>query len=271
VVAQPQADPRLTLQLLPPPVVTPPEETQAPDRLADRDPRLRILAAGLFALTVLSLGHLWTLLAAALLALGLARAAGLRGPWLARRLLALEGFMLVLLLSLPFTVPGTALATFGPLTASREGLTQALAILLKANAVVITLLALVGRLEPVVFGHALARLGLPEKLVHLLLFTVRQIHLLHQEYRRMEQAMRVRAFVPRSDRHTWNSYGWLIGMLLVRSLARARRLIGAMRCRGFRGRLYLLDQPAWGRGDTWTAVGLALAPAALLAMDQVIR
>ena len=121
-----------------------------------------------------------------------------------------------------------------------------------------------GRLEPVVFGHALARLGLPEKLVHLLLFTVRQIRLLHQEYQRMDQAMRVRAFRPRSNRHTWNSYGWLIGMLLVRSLGRSQRIMGAMRCRGFHGRLYLLDTPVWGRGDTATAAALGFILAALV-------
>ncbi len=239
------------------------------DYLADRDPRLRILGAGVFALVTLALTHVWALLSAALLALGLARLTGLSSSLLRRRLLALEGFMLILLVTLPFTVPGESLLTLGPLSASREGLAQALAILLKANAIVIALLALVGGLEPVAFGHALARLGLPEKLVHLLLFTVRQIDLLHTECRRMDQAMRVRAFVPRSDRHTWNSYGWLIGMLLVRSLARSRRVLGAMRCRGFHGRLYLLDNPAWGRGDTWSALTLGAILGLLLLADRL--
>lgn len=240
------------------------------DRLAARDARLRILGAGAFALVTLNLMHFWALLVAALLALGVARAAGLSGSLLRDRLLALEGFMLILLVTLPFTVPGEPLFSLGPLSASREGMVQALTILLKANAVVVALLSLVGGLEPVVFGHALARLGLPEKLVHLLLFTVRQIHLLHQEYRRMDQAMRVRAFVPRSDRHTWNTYGWLIGMLLVRSLARSRRLLGAMRCRGFHGRLYLLDGQSWGHGDTWSAAGLGLILVLLLLGDHLL-
>jgi cobalt/nickel transport system permease protein len=247
----------------------PTDGASAADWLAARDTRLRLLAAGLFALMTLSLTQFWTLLTAGLIALTLASAAGLTLRMLRGRLLALEGFMLFLLLTLPFTVPGEPLLTLGPLTASRAGVAQALLILLKANVIVITLLALAGSLEPVVFGHALARLGLPEKLVHLLLFTVRQIHLLHQEYQRMDQAMRVRAFRPRSDRHTWNSYGWLIGMLLVRSLARARRIMGAMRCRGFHGRLYLLDTPTWNRGDTWSAAALGVMVTALTTADRL--
>jgi cobalt/nickel transport system permease protein len=81
--------------------------------------------------------------------------------------------------------------------------------------------------------------------------------------------MRARAFVPRSDRHTWNSYGWLIGMLLVRSLARSRRVFGAMRCRGFQGRLYLLDSPRWTAGDSLFAASLGLVLVALLGLGSL--
>ena len=235
-----------------------------------RDPRLRIVAALLFALVAVSLRHPPALLAAVLFAAALAASAGMRAPDLLRQLLALEGFMLILLITLPFTVPGSPLIAVGPFAASQEGLALAVKILLRANAVVLVLLALVGSLEPVVFGHALARLGVPEKLVHLLLMTIRQIHLLHQEFIRLRQAMRARAFVPRSDRHTWNSYGWLMGMLLVRSLARAQRLLAAMRCRGFQGRLYLLDSTHWRPADTRLAIGLLLFLASLTALDWSI-
>jgi cobalt/nickel transport system permease protein len=189
---------------------------------------------------------------------------------LLHRLVALEGFMFILLISLPFTVPGTRLLTIGPVAGSLEGLLLAIKILLKANAVVLALLALVGTLEPVVFGHALARLAVPEKLVHLLLMTVRQIHLLHQEFIRLRQAMRARAFVPCSNRHTWNSYGWLVGMLLVRSLERSQRILSAMRCRCFHGRLYLLDSTYWQPADNGMAIGFGLLLAGLLALDQFV-
>jgi cobalt/nickel transport system permease protein len=239
------------------------------DWLVRRDPRLRILAAVALALAILSLGSLPALLASLGLALVLARASGQGWGTLGRRLLLFQGLLAVLLLTLPFTVPGTPILELGPLTASREGLARAFLILLKANAVVLVLGGLVGGLEPVVFGHALARLRVPEKLVHLLLMTVRQIALLDQEYRRLRQAMRARAFVPRSNRHTWNSYAWLIGMLLVRALGRSRRMLAAMRCRGFQGRFYLLDTADWAPADSTFTVALGLLLAALLALGHL--
>lgn len=237
--------------------------------LVRRDPRLRILAAVAFALVTLSLGSFPALTAALGLALALALAGGQSWDRLGRRLLLMEGLLALLLVTLPFTVPGSPVLELGPLVASQEGLARALVILLKASAVMLALLGLVGGLEPVVFGHALARLGVPHKLAHLLLQTVRQIHLLGQEYRRLRQAMRARAFVPRSDRHTWNSYGWLIGMLLVRALSRSRRVLAAMRCRGFRGRLYLLDHTDWGPADSVFAGVLGVSLVALLALGQL--
>ncbi len=237
--------------------------------LSRREPRLRVVAAFLFALLAVNLTRPLSLLLALALAFGLALSAGLPLRQLRRRLLALEGFMGVLLLLLPFSVPGETLWQLGPFSASREGLMQALAILLKANAVVLALLALVGTLEPVALGHALARLRLPDKLVHLLLFTVRYLGVLYEEYGRLRQAMRTRGFRARSDRHTWRSLGWLMGMLLVRSLERAERIVAAMKCRGFNGRFYLLDGRPWRAADSGFALLLLLALGALLALDRV--
>nr|WP_242482450.1 cobalt ECF transporter T component CbiQ [Thiocystis violacea] len=239
--------------------------------IAARDPRLRISAALLFALVTVSLDQIPATLAAFLMAAALASATRMRLKDIARRLLALEGFMLVLLMTLPFTVPGNPIIGTGTLRITDAGLHLAGLILLKANAVVLALLALVGTLEPVVFGHALARLGVPEKLVHLLLMTVRQIHLLHEEFLRLRQAMRARAFVPRSNRHTWRSYGFLIGMLLVRSLARAQRILDAMRCRCFQGQLYLLDSRVWTPRDTLAGAGFAAVLVSLPVLDRMTR
>ncbi len=233
------------------------------------DPRLRILSALLFALVTVSLTKLSTALVAFVLAAALAASLGTGLRVLLRRFLALEGFMLILLVTLPFTVSGEPLVTLGPLAASGSGVALAVEILLKANSIALVLLTLVGSLEPVVLGHALARLGVPEKLVHLLLMTVGQVHLLREEFVRLRQAMRARAFVPRSNRHTWNSYGWLLGMLLVRSAERSRRMMAAMRCRCFRGHFHLLDSIQWRRADTTWALGLGLPLAALAILDRL--
>jgi len=236
-------------------------------RIGGLDPRLRICAALGLSLVVLGLDR-WPALGAALvMAVGLTAAGG--APRLWGRLLVLESFLLVLLMTLPFQVPGEALWRLGPLEASREGIERAAMIAVRANAVVLCVLTLVGGLEPVRFAHALDRLGLPRKLVHLLLLTLRQVHLVDSEYRRLRLAMRARAFTPRSDRHTWRSLGWLIGMLLVRATERSRRVLDAMRCRGFHGRLLLLDGGRWGRPDTLWSIGLAGLAVGLLVLDRL--
>lgn len=213
--------------------------------LTQRDPRTRVIVAVSVSLVVVSLTHLPLLAVALAGAVSMALAVGLRPLPLLKRMAALEGFMLIVLLFLPFTTPGTPLFQWGPLTATQDGLLLAARIVLKANTVVLTLLALVGTLEPVVLGHTLARLGVPKKLCHLFLFTVRYIGVLHEEYQSLRRAMRARAFAPGSNFHTWRSLGNLLGMLLVRSLERSQRVMAAMKCRGFDGHFHLLSRHYW--------------------------
>ncbi|HSO83926.1 cobalt ECF transporter T component CbiQ [Thiocapsa sp.] len=246
------------------------------DALSDRagngslqsiDPRLRIVAAALFALVVVSLSGLATLLTALGLALSVMLAARLpAGPTL-RRMAAMDGFMLMILVLLPFTVPGTPIVEWGGFTASAEGLVNAFEILLKANAVVLVLLALVGSLDAVTLGHALARLRMPANLVQLLFFTVRYIGVISEEYARLRTAMHARGFRPANSIHTYRSIGYLVGMLLLRSLERSERILAAMRCRGFQGRFHLLDDFTYGRADALFGGLAALVCLGLVIMD----
>ena len=121
----------------------------------------------------------------------------------------------------------------------------------------LTLLSLVGTLEASTLGHTLARLKVPEKLVHLLLFTVRYLDVISREYKRMRKAMKARAFVPKNNLHTWRSFGYLVGMLLVRSLERSERIFDAMKCRGYCGKLYLFDTMQWQQRDTVLLLSMA--------------
>ncbi|MEH6625541.1 MAG: cobalt ECF transporter T component CbiQ [Motiliproteus sp.] len=221
------------------------------------DPRVRVLAALLLALVTVSLSQPLVLVIALALVLILSRAVNLGFNTLLKRLLAFESFMLLVLLFIPFSIPGDSILQLGSLTASWQGLERALVIVLRANTVVIGLLSLVGTLEPEVLGHALARLRVPDKLVHLFLLTVRYVSVLLDEYQRLRLAMRARAFVAGSNRHTWRSFGWLIGMLLVRSMHRSQRILAAMKCRGFHGRFYLLDNSVWQTRDS-LATGLCV-------------
>lgn len=225
------------------------------------DPRTRVMAAMLFALAAVVAHGLAAQGLALALAVVLALLARLPLRPTLRRLLALEGFMLVLLVSLPFTVPGAPVAEFWGWSASVEGFARALSIVLVGNAVVLAMLALLGSMGVVELGHALARLGAPDRLVALLLFTIRYIEVLHQEYARLRLAMRARAFRPRTGWHTWQAMGWLVGMLLVMSLERSERIHAAMRLRGFTGRFPVLDHGRaraldWGFGAAHVAAAL---------------
>ncbi|WP_299444590.1 cobalt ECF transporter T component CbiQ [uncultured Rhodospira sp.] len=233
------------------------------------DPRTRILAAVAFALVTVSLNDLWVLLGPLALAGAALAAARLPpGPTL-KRMALMDGFIVFILVMLPFTVPGEAAFTVFGWPASWAGLEQAAAIALKANAIVLMLLSLVGSMEPTTLGHALARLRLPESLVHLLLFTVRYIAVIDAEYRRLRRAMQARGFRPRTNGHTFRSIGYLVGMMLVRALERSERILQAMKCRGFTGRLPLLDDLRYGRADAVFGAGAGVALAALLALDSL--
>lgn len=205
------------------------------------DPRGRVIAAAAFAVVVVSLGRWQVLVLGLAVALSVMAAARMPpGPTL-KRMAMMDGFIIFMLLMLPFTIPGQPAFTVWGFAASWEGLDKAVVIGLKANAVILCLLALVGSMEPTMLGHALSRLRVPDTLVHLMLFTVRYIDVIHQEYGRLRVAMKMRAFRPANTLHTYRSFGYLIGMLLVRALERSERILQAMKCRGFAGRLVLLD------------------------------
>lgn len=233
---------------------------------APGDPRARIIAA---AAAVIALSQLTVLPVAALacaLAVLVATLASGGVPW--RRLLHVEGFVLMLLVTLPLTVPGTPLAQIGPLTASAEGLARAALLGFKITAAVLVLSLLLAGLDPVRLGGALAALRVPGRLVALFVATARYIDLIGQEAARLRGAMRARGFRPRTDRHTLRSYGNLMGMLLVRALDRAERVEDAMRARGFNGHLPLRDAPPLTRPDIARAALIAGGAALLLLGDR---
>ncbi len=237
--------------------------SDAPSAVARLDPRLRLVIVLGFALGV----NLASLLAKLLmLCLALACCYGAKIPprKLLRRLLLIEGFMLFVLVFLPFSVPGEPMFTLGALSASIEGLWQAMHIILNATAVVAMVLAMLASLSAFALAQTLAKLGAPMMLVMLMLFFVRYLEVMGTELRRMRASMRARAFRPGSNRHTWRSYGHLVGMAVLRGMERAERVQMAMRCRGFRGE-YLRNYPhVWRQLDTLVAVGMVIAMGGLL-------
>ena len=219
------------------------------------DPRVRVVVATAFAVLI-AVGQRFEVLGVGVaMAVGGAVVARLPVVATLKRLLAVNLFMVLLWVLLPLSAEGSALFRLGPLAYSSEGARLAARITLKANAIVLALTVLLATMEITTLGHALHHLHAPDKLTHLLLFTVRYIDVIHHEYRRLRDAMRVRCFRGGMNRHTYRTLGNLVGMLLVKSFDRADRIVAAMKCRGFRGRFYVLHHFALARRDV--AFGLA--------------
>ncbi|PLW78675.1 cobalt ECF transporter T component CbiQ [Cohaesibacter celericrescens] len=231
------------------------------------DPRVRIVSVVAFAVTIVQLSSLPLLAVSLGLAFFLMTQARLPFWPTAKRVAMMDGFIVFLLIMLPFTTPGQAMFHILGFAASFEGLQKAIIILFKANAIVMTTLSLLGTLEAVTLGHALARLKVPDSLVHLLLFTVRYIEVLHAEYRRLRTAMKCRGFSPSNSWHTYRSVGYLVGMLLIRSFERSERILQAMKCRGFQGQFHILDSIEFTRRDAVFSSFASLVMLTLVALE----
>ncbi len=217
--------------------------------------RLKIVFAVLFSFTV-ALTDNWLALTfgiiSALLFIQLTR---LPASEMFKRLLPACGFLLFLCLVLPFTITGTPLWEFGPLTLTDHGLLLAGQIVLKSLTILLLFMALAVSTTVTALGQGLQQLWLPEKLVYLLLFCYRYIFVIEQEYRRLETAIQLRCFQAGTNLHTYRTYAYLVGMLFVRSFLRADQVHKAMLCRGFQGRFICLETNTFRRPDYgWLAL-----------------
>jgi cobalt/nickel transport system permease protein len=218
------------------------------------DPRAKIIAALLFS-AVVALSH--SLLVSALsfcfpvLLVILARISVIR---LLRRMATVNAFMVMLWFVLPLTVPGREVYSIGPIAIYQEGLISALSVTLKSNAIILTVIALLGTSPVFALVHALSHLCVPDKLVHLFFFCFRYVHVIHHEFHALATAAKVRGFRPGTNWHTYRTYAHLLGMLLVRSFDRSARILAAMKCRGFKGRFYILHDYEMKKLDYLMAV-----------------
>ncbi|GAU08868.1 cobalt ECF transporter T component CbiQ [Desulfoplanes formicivorans] len=217
--------------------------------LARVDPRFRVVLAIAFSVVVALSRAMDVQLVALGIAGGLYLGAGLPLRVLVRRLVVVNGFIAFLWLVLPFSVPGPVVLDVGFLQASSPGIMHALQITLKANAIIIVCMALVATMSVIILGNALQSLGVPPKICQLLLMTYRYIFVFEEESGRMHRAAVLRGFTPTTSMHTYRTYAYMVGMILVRAWERARRVHAAMICRGFRGRLYGLTTYRAVAGD----------------------
>jgi cobalt/nickel transport system permease protein len=94
---------------------------------------------------------------------------------------------------------------------------------------------------------------------------------LREEYLRLRGAMKVRGFRPGTNWHTYRSFGYLVGMMLVRAIERSERILGAMKCRGFSGRIYLLQNFALTSADRRFSLLFVIAMGLLIFLELAWR
>ena len=206
------------------------------------DPRVRTVVAGAYSIVVATADRFVALVPAIMIAFGFLLIARISLIRVIPRLIMVNGLILLLWFFLPFTSEGEPLFTIGPFIGRMDGIIHASVITIKANTIIMTLMALVATMPIFTLGRAMQSLHAPDKIVHLISFAYRYIHVIHTEYGRLMNAMKIRGFYPRNDLHTYKAYAYLVGMLLVKSYDRARRVQAAMLCRGFNGNFYDLSE-----------------------------
>ncbi|GJM03215.1 MAG: cobalt ECF transporter T component CbiQ [Rhodomicrobium sp.] len=227
------------------------------------DPRYSIILTLLFAIITVTQSRLDVLLALLIFAFIACLLFRVRFGKLLNRLFKLELFLLLAVCALPFTMgAGDGAETLRlfisgtdfSVSASLEGVWLALRIILKSTAIVVLFQALMWRMSAPEFAHALAHLYVPTTFTQILLMMIRYMDVLRDEFERSRRAMAARGFRPGFNRHTFNSYGQLVGMMFLRAAERGERVTKAMACRGFQGQYPLLHHFHGRWFDVWFAI-----------------
>jgi cobalt/nickel transport system permease protein len=223
------------------------------------DPRLKVVWTFLFILTVslTPFGRFVTYGALLALALLAAMLAGLGPLYVLRRSIIALPFALAAI-TLPFTVPGRALATlpiFGGLEISEAGTIRFASILIKSwiSVQMAILLVAVTAFPDILWS--LRALRLPQVLIAIVSFMYRYLFVIADEASRLLRARAARSATV-DDRRSGGDLWWrgkvagrMVGSLMLRSFERSERIYQAMAARGYQGQIHVLTPPRLHRQD----------------------
>ncbi|MDR1164882.1 MAG: cobalt ECF transporter T component CbiQ [Deltaproteobacteria bacterium] len=183
-----------------------------------------------------------------------------------RKIFLVNVFLLFIWLAIPFSfsVPGETLWVAGGVAVTREGVSLALLLSVKALSITMGALALAAASDVLELLGGARALGVPEKVVSLMLLMTRYVAVVGHEFGRLRDAMRIRGFRARFSLHSLRSLANLCGALLVRGFERAERVYAAMLCRGYKGKFYFAKSSRLTRADLLFAVLALLLGARVL-------
>ena len=231
------------------------------------DPRTRLLGVIVFSVVVAMLETADALLFSLGLSVFFVAISQVSPRILIRRMLAFNLFIAFLWIFIPWGIPGEKVLEAGPFIVSRQGIHYMIALTLRSNAIMLALVAFMASTSITSMTHAMTALMVPDKITYLFFLTYRYIGDINSEYTRLVNAMKVRCFRPASNLHTYRSYAYLVGMLLVNSFERAQRIRSAMLCRGFNGRFPRIEEHRFSWLDILCLTVLCLVLAGIIYID----
>lgn len=203
------------------------------------DPRLKLIIIFLFALITAAGNSILMLGQALFFSIVLLSAARLEFKKVIKRIILINIFTGSVWLFIPFTYGGEEILRLGPLTASLEGIYYALTISLRANSIMLALIALLATSEIKDLLQALNYFKLPKKMILLAYFFYRYIFVLKKELAKLLRAAKARGLQNKSTLKTYSGYGYLIAVLFLNSFERSERVYQAMLARGFNNKIYV--------------------------------
>lgn len=205
------------------------------------DPRIKILVFCLFSVLCAVSSGIKTPLIYLSYSLILLVISQVRFKPLISRLFFANFFIIFIWLFIPLTYPGNPHIEIGSIRISLEGIKYALSITIKCNAIIIATISLLSTSSVFSLAHAMLHLRMPKKLVTLFFLFYRYITVIHDEYLKIKRAAALRGFVPATNLHTYKTYAYIVGGMLIKSLERAEEIYKAMLCRGFNGYFPLFE------------------------------
>ena len=225
------------------------------------DSRVKVIEVFFFSIIVAVSNSLPVLLSALIISLCIILMSKIPAKEIFRRLVPVNMMIIFLWFFLPFTTEGKSVFNIGSLVITHEGLIYAFRISIKSNAMMLILISLIASTPIFALGHAMLELKMPKKLVHLFFFTYRYIHVMDKEYIRLINAIKIRGFRLRTNLHTYRTFAYIVGMLLIKSFDRMQRVRNAMLCRGFKGDFYSIGNFSFKKID---AISIAFTFAVLV-------
>ncbi|MCL2503264.1 MAG: cobalt ECF transporter T component CbiQ [Coriobacteriia bacterium] len=199
------------------------------------DPRIKVLVTFVYLVCIVSFGwhEILRLLPFTLYPVALASAADLPVGFLLKRLAQAAPFALLVGAFNPL-LARTVVGYLGSLAVT-SGMLSYASIILKFLLCTSAALVLISTTGMSGICGALRGMGVPDVFATQLTFLYRYMFLLAEEVLRFSRARRLRSFGTRGMGP--KAYANILGHLLLRTVARARRIYGAMQCRGFIGTL----------------------------------